>query len=155
MFVAQSCLTLCEPMDCNPPGSSVHGILQARMLEWFAIPFSRGAFWLLRSLHALYYSVLTINLFILPRTPQHPIHGLGLGSCINWLHFLGGDGFLAGYCSPGCHSFSIPGAGGGQWPRVPRPGWWQLRLCLSGEACPSLGQTAAGGPGRGVWEAWR
>ena len=39
--VAQSCLTLCDPMDCGPPGSSVHGILQARVLEWVAIPFSR------------------------------------------------------------------------------------------------------------------
>ena len=37
----QSCLTLCDPMDCSPPGSSVHGILQARILEWIAIPFSR------------------------------------------------------------------------------------------------------------------
>ena len=35
--VAQSCLTLCDPMDCSPPGSSVHGILQARILEWVAI----------------------------------------------------------------------------------------------------------------------
>ena len=41
MLVAQSCLTLCDPMDCSPPGSSVHGILQARILEWVAIPFSR------------------------------------------------------------------------------------------------------------------
>ena len=39
--VAQSCLTLCHPMDCSPPDSSVHGILQARILECFAIPFSR------------------------------------------------------------------------------------------------------------------
>ena len=38
----QSCPTLCHPMDCNPPGSSVHGILQARILEWVAIFFSRG-----------------------------------------------------------------------------------------------------------------
>ena len=38
----ESCLTLCEPIDCSLPGSSVHGILQARMLEWVAIPFSRG-----------------------------------------------------------------------------------------------------------------
>ena len=40
---AQSCLTLCNPMDCSPPGSSVHGIFQARILEWIAIPFSRGS----------------------------------------------------------------------------------------------------------------
>ena len=41
--VAQSCLTLCNPMDCSPPGSSVHGILQARILEWVAISSSRGS----------------------------------------------------------------------------------------------------------------
>ena len=43
MLVAQSCPTLCNPMDYSPPGSSVHGILQARILEWVAIPFSRGS----------------------------------------------------------------------------------------------------------------
>ena len=37
----QSCLTLCDPMDCSPPGSSVHGILQARILEWVTMPSSR------------------------------------------------------------------------------------------------------------------
>ena len=40
-LVVQSCLTLCNPMDRSPPGSSVHGFLQARILEWIAIPFSR------------------------------------------------------------------------------------------------------------------
>ena len=39
----QSCLTLCDPMDCTLPGSSAHGILQARILKWVAIPFSRGS----------------------------------------------------------------------------------------------------------------
>ena len=39
---AQSCLTLCDPVDCSLPGSSLHGILQARILEWVAISFSRG-----------------------------------------------------------------------------------------------------------------
>ena len=39
----QSCLTLCNLMDCSPPGSSVHGIYQARILEWAAMPFSRGS----------------------------------------------------------------------------------------------------------------
>ena len=38
-------LTLCDPMDCSPPGSSVCGILWARILEWVAMPFSRGSFW--------------------------------------------------------------------------------------------------------------
>src|SRR5574337_21007 len=40
--VAQSCLTLCDLMDCSLPGSSIHGIFQARVLEWVAISFSRG-----------------------------------------------------------------------------------------------------------------
>ena len=41
--VTQSCPTLCDPVDCSLPGSSVHGILQARMLEWVAISFSRAS----------------------------------------------------------------------------------------------------------------
>ena len=44
VLVAQSCLTLCDPVDCGLPGPSVHGILQARVLEWIAIPLSRGSF---------------------------------------------------------------------------------------------------------------
>ena len=44
-LVAQSCPTLCDLIDCSPPGSSVHGILQARILEWVAIPFSNGSSW--------------------------------------------------------------------------------------------------------------
>ena len=40
--VAQSCLTLSDPMDCSLPGSSIHGIFQARVLEWSAIAFSEG-----------------------------------------------------------------------------------------------------------------
>ena len=43
LLVPPSRLTLCDPVDCNPTGSSVHGILQARILEWVAIPFSRGS----------------------------------------------------------------------------------------------------------------
>ena len=42
-LVAQSYLTICDPMDCSPPGSFVHGILQATILEWITIPFSRGS----------------------------------------------------------------------------------------------------------------
>ena len=42
-LVAQSCPTLCNPIDNSLPGSSVHRILQARMLEWIAMPFSRGS----------------------------------------------------------------------------------------------------------------
>ena len=43
VLVAQLCLTLCNPIDYSPPGSSVHGMLQARILEWVAMPSSRGS----------------------------------------------------------------------------------------------------------------
>ena len=45
VLVTQACLTLCDSMDCRPPGSSVHGILQATILRWVASPFSRGSSW--------------------------------------------------------------------------------------------------------------
>ena len=45
LFCCQLCPTLCDPMDCSPPGSSVHGIFQARILEWAAISYSRGSSW--------------------------------------------------------------------------------------------------------------
>ena len=45
MLTSQLCPTLCDPMDCSMPGSSVHEILQARILEWAAIPFSWGFSW--------------------------------------------------------------------------------------------------------------
>ena len=42
-MLVQSCLTLCNPMNCSPPGSSVYGVSQARMLEWVVTSYSRGA----------------------------------------------------------------------------------------------------------------
>ena len=45
VLVTQLCLTLGNPMNCSPTGSSVHGILQARILEWVAVPFSGGSSW--------------------------------------------------------------------------------------------------------------
>ena len=43
--ITQSCLTLSDPMDCSPPCSSIHGLFQARVLEWGAIAFSYVSFW--------------------------------------------------------------------------------------------------------------
>ena len=43
VLIVQSCLTLCDPMDCSSPVFSVHGILQARILKWVSIPFSRAS----------------------------------------------------------------------------------------------------------------
>ena len=45
VLVAQLCPAICDSMDCNMPGFSVHGILQERILEWITIPFSRGSSW--------------------------------------------------------------------------------------------------------------
>ena len=45
VLVTQLCLTLCNPLDCSPPGFSVHAIFQARVLEWVAMPSSRGSSW--------------------------------------------------------------------------------------------------------------
>ena len=42
---AQACMTLCDPMDCSPPGSTIQGIFQARILEWVAVSSSRGSSW--------------------------------------------------------------------------------------------------------------
>ena len=50
----QSFPTLCDPMDHSPPGSSVHGILQARILEWIAIPFCKGSSWSRDQTHISY-----------------------------------------------------------------------------------------------------
>ena len=44
-LITQSCPSLCDSMNCSPPGSSVHGIFQTRILEWVSISFSRGSFW--------------------------------------------------------------------------------------------------------------
>ena len=42
VLVAESCLTLCSPVDCNLPGSSVYGVIQARIRKWVTVPFSEG-----------------------------------------------------------------------------------------------------------------
>ena len=60
--VAQSCPTLSDPMDCSPPGSSVHGIFQARVLEWGAIAFSeRSLVCLFMSVHIIHEVSLLVN----------------------------------------------------------------------------------------------
>ena len=60
--VAQSCPTLSDPMDCSLPGSSVHGIFQARVLEWGAIAFSTtGVIKLFRHTHKIEYYVAIQN----------------------------------------------------------------------------------------------
>ena len=90
VLVAQSCPTLCDPMDCSPPGSFIHGIFQARILEWVAIPFSgrssqpRDQIWVshiagrLFTIWATRESAICIHISppswasLLPRLPSHP-----------------------------------------------------------------------------------
>ena len=67
--VAQSCLTLCDPMDCSLPGSSVHGIFQARVLEWVAISFSRVSSW---SRDWTWVSCIVGRCFTIWATMHHP-----------------------------------------------------------------------------------
>ena len=79
----QSCLTLCDPMNCSSPGSSIHGILQARILAWVAISFSRGSSWSQGSnphhLHLLHWQEGSL-LGMEPRSRALQTHSLHLSS---------------------------------------------------------------------------
>ena len=83
-LVSRSCLTLCDPMDYSPPGSSVRGILQARILEWVAIPFSRG------SSQPRDWVRLNLSLLQCRRILYHPSHQ---GSPNDWIPKLFCSGF--------------------------------------------------------------
>ena len=67
----QSCLTLCDSMDYSPPGSSVHGILQTRMLEWVAVSFSKGSSWPRDWTHGLLHWRADFLLLSHQGSPQH------------------------------------------------------------------------------------
>ena len=86
----QPCLTLCDPMDCSSPGSSVHGILHPRILEWVDIPFSRSSN--LRLLHRLHWQVGSS-----PLAPRGKCFVITLGDLISW-YFLNFS-ILFGYIS--------------------------------------------------------
>ena len=66
-LATQLCLTLCDPTDCNLLVSSVHGVLQARILEWVAIPFSRGS---LQSRYRIRVSCITGGFFTIWTTKE-------------------------------------------------------------------------------------
>ena len=75
MFI-QLCPTLCDPVDCSPPGSSYHGILQGRILEWVAMPSSKGSFrprYLTRVSNSLAGRFFTISsMWYIPTPPIFP-----------------------------------------------------------------------------------
>ena len=75
VLVAQPRPTLCDPMQYTPPGSSVHGILQARVLEWVAFPFSRGS-----SQQGLNSGSPTLQVDSLPSEPAGKPKNTGVGS---------------------------------------------------------------------------
>ena len=83
----QSCLTLCNPMDCSPPGSSVHGILQARILEWVAISFSKGSSWPRNQTYVSYSFLIAYGFFTTepPRKPNVWFYNLGNAGLVEWL----------------------------------------------------------------------
>ena len=60
----QSCLTLCDPTEFSSLSFSIHGITQARILEWIAIPFSRGSFWFTGRPHVSFVSCIADGFFI-------------------------------------------------------------------------------------------
>jgi len=59
--VTESCVTLSDPMDCSAPGSSIHGIFQARVLEWSAIAFSVKGYYWYKIQYVMYEAVLIIG----------------------------------------------------------------------------------------------
>ena len=75
VLVTQSCLTLCNSMDCSPPGFSVHGILQARILEWVAMPSSRGFSQPRDQAHVCYVSCIGRQVLYYQRYLGSPILG--------------------------------------------------------------------------------
>ena len=102
MLVTQLCLTLCDHMDCSPPGSSVHGILQARILEWVAIAFSRGfsqprdRIWV-SSMAGIFFTIWSIRWCLL----RHPASRTWAAK---WIH----SRLEAGKSSPGPGQQQIP-----------------------------------------------
>ena len=72
----QSCLTLCDPRDRSPPVSSVSGILQARILEWVAMPSSRGSSWPRDQTHVSWKSPALAGRFFTTEPPGKPIYTL-------------------------------------------------------------------------------
>ena len=72
----QSCPTLCDPIDGSPPGSSVHGILQARTLEWVAIAFSNASKWKVK--------VKSLSCVGLLATPWTAAHGIFQARVLEW-----------------------------------------------------------------------
>ena len=84
----QSCPALCDPIDCSLPGSSVHGILQAKILEWVAVPFSRGSSAPRDEIGVSYISCVGCWLFFLPFAPPGKLTEFITAAFLNLKAFL-------------------------------------------------------------------
>ena len=82
MLVSQSCLTLCDPLVCSLPGSSLHGILQTRILQWVAIPFSRGSSQPSRSLLVIHFIYGSVYMSIPNSLPRPYIGNINHFVCV-------------------------------------------------------------------------
>ena len=122
-----TCLTLCNPMDCNPPGFSVHGILQARILEWVVMPSCRGSSrprdrthvfymsclgrWVLYDQHhRLYYVLSHVLLFCDPvncSPPGSSVHGIFQARILKWIAYT----YTYVYIYEHTHVYEAPGNG--------------------------------------------
>ena len=81
----QLCPILCDLTDCSPPGSSVHGILQARILEWVAMPFSKGSFQLRNQTHISYVPCIGGSFFTTTKLmPWEHAWQMGVGENCPW-----------------------------------------------------------------------
>ena len=96
----QSCPTLCGPIDCSPPGSSVLGILQARILEWVAVPSSKGSSQPRDQTHVLCVSCITGGFFTTEPPGKPSSTSGGGGNLVSWQATLG--------ASPGRPDSSLP-----------------------------------------------
>ena len=81
--ISQSCLTLRDPMDCSLPGSSAHGIFQARVLEWVAITFSNCELLLLLLSHFIRVGLCVTPIDASP--PGSPIPGILQARTLEWV----------------------------------------------------------------------
>ena len=132
----QLCPTVCDPTDCSPPGSSVHGILQARILEWAAMPVSRGSSQLRDRTHVTYVSC--IGRWVLSH--QHHLGSLAY-TVIKWLppRASGGGQTPADTLDPSATASGVLTPGGSLCSHVPSAfdqgpdsGDWQLTQDLKG-----------------------
>ena len=94
MLVSQSCPTLCDPMDCNPSGPSVHGTIQARILEWVAISSLRGSPWPRDGTYVSSISFWQVSFYHLSHQGSLP-----RGSTRKEAHSGSGGGFIAKFVS--------------------------------------------------------